>query len=209
MSKIQNFLAMRTMRKEWRNKNPHNTTEPCNIFPIDHVEVGRYSYGGINVIDFGEKHKLKIGEFCSIAPSVQFILAGDHRVDTVSTFPFKVKVMNESTEGISKGDIVLENDVWVGDGATILSGVKIGQGAVIASGALVSKDVPPYAIVGGVPAKVIKYRFSPEVVNYFMTLDYSKLDNSIVKEHVKDFYTSADGLSLAEITKLFEWFPKK
>lgn len=197
------------MRKAWRAKNAHNTTEPCGIFPIEHVEVGRYSYGGISLIDFGSEHKLKIGSFCSIAPNVQFILAGDHRVDTVSTFPFKVKVMQQDLEGVSKGDIVLADDVWIGYGATILSGVHIGQGAVVAAGSLVSKDVPPYAIVGGVPAKVIKYRFLPDAVDFMNTLDYSMLDDKTVKEHADALYVSVADMSVEDLREKFSWFPKK
>lgn len=81
----------------------------------------------------------------------------------VSTYPFKRKLFHGGEEAVSKGDIIVGDDVWVGYGATILSGVHIGQGAVIAAGAVVNKDVPPYAIVGGIPAKVIKYRFSESV----------------------------------------------
>lgn len=91
----------------------------------------------------------------------------------------------------------------------ILSGVHIGQGAVVAAGAVVTKDVPPYAIVGGVPAKVIKYRFSPEVIEQLLELDYSKLTDDMIRERIDDLYTSLDGKSPQEVEKLLAWFPKK
>ena len=90
-----------------------------------------------------------------------------------------------------------------------MSGVHIGQGAVVAAGAIVTKDVPPYAIVGGVPAKIIKYRFSPEVIEQLLKLDFSKLTDNMIREKIDDLYTSLDGKSPEEVEKLLEWFPKK
>jgi len=112
-------------------------------------------------------------------------------------------------EAFSKGDITVDDDVWIGYGVTILSGVHIGQGAVVAAGAVVTHDVPPYAIVGGVPAKMIKYRFTPPVIDYMLTLDYGALTEELIKVHVNDLYTEIDGMELEDIEKLFSWFPKK
>ena len=106
-------------------------------------------------------------------------------------------------EAISKGDIIVGDDVWIGYGATILSGVYIGQGAVIAVGAVVSKDVPAYAIVGGIPAKVIKYRFSESVCKTLEKIDYSKIDEEFVKKHIDELYEEID-----ENTDL-SWLPMK
>ncbi|NLK24601.1 MAG: CatB-related O-acetyltransferase [Clostridiales bacterium] len=106
-------------------------------------------------------------------------------------------------DAISKGDIIVRDDVWIGQRAIILSNVNIGQGAVIAAGSVVTKDVPPYAIVGGVPAKVIKYRFSPEMIKELLKIDYSKLTDEMIKEHINDFYTE-----LKDIKQL-EWVPKR
>lgn len=154
------------------------------------MTVGKYTYGGLRVINYNENERLRIGSYCSIAQEVTFILNADHRTDTISTFPFKVKVLGESLEGTSKGDIIVADDVWIGYRATILSGVHIGQGAVIAAGAVVTKDVPPYAIVGGVPARVIKYRFPEEMVGELMRIDYSKLTEEMVREHIEDLYSA-------------------
>ena len=156
------------------------------------MTVGKYTYGGLRVINYNENERLRIGSYCSIAQEVTFILNADHRTDTISTFPFKVKVLGESLEGTSKGDIIVADDVWIGYRATILSGVHIGQGAVIAAGAVVTKDVPSYAIVGGVPARVIKYRFGEEVLTRLGKLDYSKLSEIWIKEHIDELYETVD-----------------
>ena len=97
-------------------------------------------------------------------------------------------MLGEMYEGQSKGDIVVADDVWIGNRAMIMSGVHIGQGAVIAAGAVVTKDVPPYAVVGGVPACVIKYRFSEKVIKELVKIDYSKLDKRVVCDELEKLY---------------------
>ena len=104
---------------------------------------------------------------------------------------------------MSKGDITVDNDVWIGYGATIMSGVHIGQGAIVAAGAVVTKDVPPYAIVGGVPAKVIKYRFEPELIKELLKIDYSKLTKEKVEKHIDDLYAELKD------KRQLDWMPKK
>lgn len=170
----------------WRKRNKDNFTNIKNIFPLDHVKVGKGTYGGIKVIDYGGKSILTIGNYCSIAEEVTFILSGEHPMDRLSTFPFEVYYCKKK-ENIAgtNGDIVLEDDVWIGYGATILSGVRIGQGAVIASGAIVSKDVEPYSIVGGVPAKCIKYRFSKEIRDKLKNVSFEKIDVEWITKNEK------------------------
>ncbi|MFV4942178.1 CatB-related O-acetyltransferase [Lactobacillus delbrueckii subsp. lactis] len=173
--------------------------------------LGNYTYGGgqVNINRFcDDDSKISIGHCCSIAGDVNFLLGGGHNYKTVSSFPFKA-ILDGEGEALSKGDIVLDDDVWVGYRATILSGVHIGQGAVVAAGAVVTKDVPSYAIVGGVPAKVIKYRFSPEVIEQLMQLDYGKLTDELIHRHEKELYTPIDQKSPEEIEQLLSWFPKK
>lgn len=194
----------------WRKNNSHNTTQAVSLFDVNAVTVGKETYGNLNVLYYNDGPILSIGSYCSIGPEVCFILSSDHDLDHVSTFPYKVKTLQiEHYEAISKGDIIVDDDVWIGYGATILSGVHIGQGAVVAAGAVVTKDVPPYAIVGGVPAKVIKYRFSPEIIQQLMKLDYSKLTEDMIRERIDELYTSLDGKTPEEVEKLLEWFPKK
>ncbi len=182
------FIKFSVFRLQWRRRNKHNFTVAKNMFPMNSVEIGNSSYGGINVLDFGGDYKLNIGSFCSIAPNVTFVLQADHTMDYFSTYPFKVKLLGERSEAISKGNITVKDDVWIGCGVIVLSGVTIGQGAVIAAGAVVTHDVSPYAIVAGNPAKVIRYRFSDEVIAEMLDFDYSNLSNLICKENSELLY---------------------
>ena len=86
-------------RKKWRRLNSHNFTNPQNDFNFDLVSVGKGTYGGIYVLTFDDKHKLKIGNYCSIAPDVAFMLSADHPTDLLSTYPYKVKLLNQPLEG--------------------------------------------------------------------------------------------------------------
>lgn len=210
IKKVIDFLLHHryvAFKKEWQKKNSNNWTYPANIFDSDLVEVGRCTYGRIDIRS-DTKNMLKIGNFCSIADKVTFMLGLDHPTNLISTYPFKNYFFN-GISAISKGDIILDDDVWIGYNVTILSGVHIGQGAIVATGAVVTKDVPPYAIVGGVPAKVIKYRFSSEVVEQLMQLDYGKLTDELIHEHEKELYTPIDQKSPEEIEQFLSWFPKK
>lgn len=201
---IGEYLKRKILTRKWRKRNKHNETAPNNIFDINKVSVGKYTYGRLEVLMFNNENSLKIGSYCSIAPKTVFLLSADHYTDHISSFPYKVKVTkNLDREGISKGDIVVADDVWIGCGTTVLSGVHIGQGAVIAAGSVVTKDVPPYAIVGGVPTKVIKYRFSPEMITELLKVDYSQLTEEMIKEHIEELYRDL------EDTNQLGWFPKK
>lgn len=191
-------------KKKWRKHNKHNGTYPLTLFDENSVTVGNMTYGELYVLKYGERSKLYIGNFCSIAPKVSFILCADHYTNHISTFPFKVKMLKTmGMESISKGDIVVEDDVWIGYGSTIMSGLHVGQGAIIAAGSVVTKDVPPYAIVGGVPAKVIKYRFSEELINELLKVDYSKVTKDMIKDHIDELYVNLD-----DVNQL-KWMPKK
>jgi len=203
-SSIKYRLKHMLFKRKWRRMNAHNYTRAVNEFEAALVQVGKYTYGSLHVLDSAKREKLIIGNYCSVAKDVTFVLSADHPTNTISTYPFKVKCLgSQPYEAISKGNIVVEDDVWIGYGATILSGVHIGQGAVVAAGAVVTKDVPPYAIVGGVPAKVIKYRFRPEIIDALMNVDYSKLDKKMIQEHIEDLYQE-----LTDIEQL-QWMPRK
>ena len=97
----------------WKIKNRHNKTSPDRYFPIDSVKVGKETYGGLDVLIHGVGYKLVIGNYCSIAPRVSFILCSDHAVTHISTFPFKNKILDNEQEAISKGDIIIGDDVWM------------------------------------------------------------------------------------------------
>lgn len=196
-------VKKKIFQRKWRKRNAHNYTGAVDCFDMEKVSVGNYTYGGIDVLDFGTDSKLKIGHFCSIAPNVFFCLGADHMINTISSYPFKVKVLGETNEAISKGDIEIEDDVWLGYGVKVMSGVKIGQGAVIAAGAVVTKDIPPYAIAGGVPAKVIKYRFVEEDIKKMLEIDYSQLDEKTIRMNIDALYVPV------ETVDQIEWMPKK
>lgn len=177
-------------KKKWRKRNRHNNTYILNIpnCDISQISVGRETYGGFTVQNNSNERKLTIGSYCSIGENVQFLVCIDHPTDHVSTFPFKEMILQESCEACSKGDIVIDDDVWIGTNATILSGVHIGRGAVVGAGAVVTKDIPPYAVAAGVPAGIIKYRFEPEIIRKLMNIDYSRLDRETVRNCRESLY---------------------
>ena len=140
-----------------------------------------------------------IGSYCSIAEGVQFLLGGEHEVHTISTYPFKVKVFGYKSEAGTKGSIIVKDDVWIGTNAIICSGVTIGQGAIVAAGAVVTKNVEPYAIVGGNPAKVIKYRFDEGIRNKLLEIDISRLFCEIKQSDLDMIYTD---LTLENLNRL-------
>jgi acetyltransferase-like isoleucine patch superfamily enzyme len=150
-------------------------------------EVGDFTYGLPAVLAWGEGRKVSIGKYCSIADGVTIFLGGNHRLDWVTTYPFSaiVDTWPEAT-GImghpkSNGDVRIGNDVWLGSRSTIMSGISVSDGAVVAANAVVTKDVPPYAIVGGNPAKIIKHRFSECTIERLLQVKWWDLPDSHVR----------------------------
>lgn len=190
---IVRYIKMQLFKIKWKIKNKNKFTYATSFFDIENVKVGKYTYGGISVSNDVKDAKLVIGNFCSIAENVHFMLGSEHALNRISTYPFQVYFMGADREAISKGDIIVKDDVWIGRNALIMSGVNIGQGAVIAAGAVVTKDVPPYAIVGGVPAKVIRYRFEEEIINELVNVDLDKFNVEFIRSNI-------DGLT-CEVTK--------
>ncbi|MEQ8155344.1 MAG: CatB-related O-acetyltransferase [Clostridiaceae bacterium] len=125
------------------------------------------------------KDRLIIGRFCSIACGAKFIFnSANHAQKSLSTYPFPIfgeewdSTMDVCDAWDNKGDIVIGNDVWIGFEAVIMSGVHIGDGAIVGTRALVTKDVPPYAVVGGVPAKIIKKRFDDSIIEGLLKIKW-------------------------------------
>lgn len=159
----------------WRKRNEHNSTTISEWCPIDKVKVGKYTYGHLNVHWYGtENERLEIGNYCSIAGEVHFIMGGEHDYKLTSTFPFSEKIYHSGLDGICRGPIVIEDDVWIGFGTIILSGVKVGKGSVIAAGSIVTKDIPPYSVWIG--NSVNKQRFSQEIIEQLKKIDFSRID---------------------------------
>jgi len=127
----------------------------------------------------GDLPKIQIGKYCSIGRNCTFVLT-QHLLNrfTTSPSPQDFHLFNHgrgNTSSYSKGDIIIKNDVWIGLNCTILDGITVGNGAVIGAGSVVTKDVKPYSIVGGNPAKIIKYRFSPELIERIEKLNFWNL----------------------------------
>jgi len=170
-----------------------------NIISNPQIIVGDYTYYDDpedvynfekNVLYLFEfmQDKLVIGKFCQIATGVRFLMNGaNHALDGVSTYPFKVmgRAWSDAPTNIkTKGNTIIGNDVWIGNSATIMQGVKIGDGAIIGTNALVTKDVEPYTVVGGNPAKVIRKRFDDETIKFLLEFAWWDLEVEEITENL-------------------------
>ena len=178
------------------------------------IEVGRYSYysGYYHGHGFDDcarflmreegVDKLIIGSFCSIGSGAAFIMAGNqgHRHDWISTFPFywmsEVAAFSDAENGfLPAGDTVIGNDVWIGSEAIVMPGITIGDGAVIGTRALITRDVEPYAIVAGNPAKLIRKRFDDALIAKLLELRWWDWSNEDLRKAMP-ILTSGDVLAL-------------
>lgn len=147
--------------------------------------IGRGTYGDLQVSSWGEGASLSIGAYTSIASGVRVFLGGEHRTEWTSTYPFNVlwaSAQQYTGHPKTKGNVDIGNDVWIGTEALILSGVTVGNGAVIAARSVVSRDVPPYAIVAGNPARVVKYRFDAPVIARLLVLQWWNWDEARIEK---------------------------
>ena len=154
-----------------------------DMVTLNNVKIDKYTYVGTN----SSLMNCSVGKYCSIAPNVKVGL-GIHPIEFISTY---AGFYSKKASGVEKiygdpnvtehKDVCIKNDVWIGYGAMILDGVTIGNGAVIAAGAIVTKDVPDYGIVGGIPAKLIKYRFSKEKINDLINLKWWDRDINYIR----------------------------
>jgi len=167
-------------KKQMLSCGHHVTFKPStsNIKGIENMSFGNYVRIHKYATLFSTDAKLIIGNKVALGPKVT-IMTGNHATDIIGTFMWDV---HSKKEGLDK-DVILEDEIWVGSNVTILSGAHISRGCVIAAGAIVNKYLPPYSIAGGVPAKVLKYRFTPEQII----------------EHEKFLYEEERRLSLEQI----------
>lgn len=208
---------------KWKNAHSKNVVfqKSCVISDDDFFEgnnnVGgriHKSYIGYGTYIVGENcyiHDCKIGRFCSIASNCHIGL-GDHTLDMVSTSPLfysahsllpehflsKSIPLPEQTIGGTNYKVMIGNDVWMGYNVCVKEGITIGDGAIIGAKSLVTRDIPPYAIAVGTPAKVIKYRFSPEQIEKLLAVKWWDKDLSWIKENVQSFQNIDAFLAAAE-----------
>lgn len=171
------------------------------------VNVGAWTYGAPRILwDAADlQHSLTIGKYCSIAENVKIFVGwfGDHNIRVPSSYPLSMifgspsKLYLPSQAG-KKRDVNIGNDVWIGRDVTIKAGVTIGNGAVIGAGALVTKDVAPYAIVGGLPAKQIGFRFDAKTIEKLQKLSWWDWPESLMRARIDFFYNEDFGDLLDE-----------
>lgn len=165
-----------------------------NSIILDSI-IGRYSYmGRDNQLD-----NVEIGKFCSIGSFLTVVTATHPTKGFVSTHPafYSTKCQSNKTFveedlfdehlSVNGRNLIIGNDVWIGHNVRFIGGIKIGDGAIVGTGALVTKDVPPYAIVGGVPAKIIRYRFTKEQIEFLLRTKWWNKDDDWIKNHIIQF----------------------
>ena len=203
MKNIKTFIPKIFQKKEKPSKFERLTRRFKRDYP--QFKIGRGSYGVPLVHPSFGGAVLQIGSFCSISSNVQIYLGGEHRTDWVTTSPLntffeeKGKYEHERT----KGDVIIGNDVWLCANTTILSGVTIGDGAVIANGAVVSRDVEPYSITAGNPARHLRFRFSADIVSALVDIAWWDWPEDILRQHLDKLLTPniADFISYARKLK--------
>jgi chloramphenicol O-acetyltransferase type B len=156
-------------------------------------KIGQGTYGDLTVRSWNAGTTLTIGAYTSVAAGVKVFLGGEHRIDWVTTYPFNVlwePSKHHKGHPKTKGNVAIGNDVWIGTEALILSGVTIGDGAVIGARAVITRDVPPYAVVAGNPAKVIKYRFDESVIARLLAIQWWNWTRNEIEKAMPDLLST-------------------
>ncbi|MEA2860829.1 MAG: hypothetical protein QOC72_2868 [Methylobacteriaceae bacterium] len=164
---------------------------------IGNASIGRGTYWGLNTrfVTFLESERVVIGRYCSIADNVTIASGGEHWTSTVSTWPFDnfiTGLPNPTRTYRPIPDTVIGSDVWIGFGAHIVGGSRVGHGAVIGARAVVMGDVPPYAIVAGNRAEVIRHRFSADIIEALLAIAWWEWPPARIAENLDMFYGDID-----------------
>ena len=159
------------------------------------VSIGEHSYGKPTFLLWHESERIEVGSFCSISAEVKIFGGGEHRTDWVTTFPLRIAFGHERAgkDGLpaTKGLTYVGNDVWIGRGAVVLSGVTVGDGAVIGAYSVVANDVPSYAIVAGNPARVLRKRFTEKQINQLLEIQWWRWPLDLIQKNI-DLLCSAN-----------------
>lgn len=176
-----NKILLSIVNFRWKKNNQKNNIKLKSVIPLEMLDVGKATYGNLNIKVYDKKAKIKIGNYCSIADNVVFLAGGEHDYKRISTFPFQSLIYKQKTKKNEKNDIVVDDDVWIGYESLILSGSHIGKGSVIGARSVVKGEIPPYSVYVG--NKIIKKRFSDEIINKLNDIDYSKIDHVFGDEY--------------------------
>lgn len=158
-----------------------------------HAGKGTYFDRNVNIISWSDMYNVILGKYNSIGRDCNFFLHANHRVDWITTSSQLWGPVNDDIAQMHmdmghptcKGDIIVENDVWIGAKSTIMSGIKIHDGAVVGAGSVVTKDVPPFAIVGGNPAQIIKFRFNPTQIQSLLNIRWWDWEEDKIRQNAK------------------------
>ncbi len=171
-----------------------------NIYNMPIVGEGTYGIENLNIyLEEYSQYKCIVGKYCSIGPKIWIILHGAHAMNSITTYPLHIipeisekmreKNIGEESNRVHKGDIIIGNDVWLGMECVILAGVTIGDGAIIGARSMITKDVPPYAIVAGNPARVISYRFTELQITSLLKIKWWDWSRDKIIENWEHLFT--------------------
>ena len=163
-----------------------------------HADRGTYFDRHVNIITWSDQYKVHLGKYNSIGRDCNFFLHANHRADWVTTTsqllgpvtPEIAEMHMNMGHPTCKGDIKVGNDVWIGATSTIMSGITIGDGAIIGAGSMVTKDVPPFAIVAGNPSKIVKYRFTEEQIEKLLQISWWDWEEDKIKDNAMSMWSS-------------------
>ena len=187
---------------KFRKTNKHNNVKLLSLYPINNIKIGKGTYGDLNIRAYNKNGKITIGNYCSIADKVEFLVGGDHNYKRISTYPFQSRVYKQSTKDIPNYDIVVEDDVWIGYECLIMSNSHIGKGCVIGARSIVTGDIPPYSVYIG--NKVYKKRFPDEIIAKADKIDFSKINHTINDDYSSLCQTEITLNNIDEIISNFE-----